>query len=42
MMKKHKTITLNMGLCEGRHEIPHVTDGYIYFRQKSTQLIYMG
>ena len=29
-MKKHKTITLNMGLCEGRHEIPQVTDGYIF------------
>ena len=30
MIKKHKTITLNMGLCEERHEIPQVTDGYIY------------
>ena len=30
MIKKHKTITLNMGLCEGRHAIPQVTDGYIF------------
>ena len=30
MTTKHKTITLNMGLCEGRHEIPQVTDGYIF------------
>lgn len=30
MIKKHKTISLNMGLCEGRHEIPQVTDGYIF------------
>lgn len=29
-MKKFNTITLNMGLCEGRHEIPQVTDGYIF------------
>ena len=29
-MKKHKTITLNMGLCEGRHAIPQATDGYIF------------
>ena len=29
-MRKHNTITLNMGLCEGRHEIPQVTDGYIF------------
>lgn len=30
MIKKHKTISLNMGLCEGRHAIPQVTDGYIF------------
>lgn len=29
-MTKNNTITLNMGLCEGRHEIPQVTDGYIF------------
>lgn len=29
-MKKHNIITLNMGLCEGRHAIPQVTDGYIF------------
>ena len=27
---KKQYITLNMGLCEGRHSIPEVTDGYIY------------
>lgn len=25
-----KDITLNVGLCEGRHNIPQVTDGYIF------------
>ena len=29
-MTKNNTITLNMGLCEGRHNIPQVTDGYIF------------
>lgn len=24
------TKTFKMGLCEGRHEIPYVTDGYIF------------
>ena len=23
-------VTLNIGLCEGRHNIPEVTDGYIF------------
>lgn len=27
---KKQYITLNIGLCEGRHSIPEVTDGYIY------------
>lgn len=27
---KKSIITLNMGLCEGRHNIPQVTDGYIF------------
>lgn len=30
MVKTNNAITLNMGLCEGRHEIPQVTDGYIF------------
>ena len=29
-MTKNNTITLNMGLCESRHEIPQITDGYIF------------
>ena len=29
-MKKHNTITLNMGLRDVLHTIPQVTDGYIF------------
>lgn len=30
MTKNNNSVTLNMGLCEGRHAIPEVTDGYIF------------
>ena len=30
MVKTNNAITLNMGLREGRHAIPQVTDGYIF------------
>lgn len=30
MIQNKNTITLNMGLCEERHAIPQVTDGYFF------------